>query len=261
MTASEEEHRRLVALASAELDHVIAACSRAGIGEGATVVDMGCGPLGALPALQSVVGRSGTVIGIDASGSALGRARELVPGARLVHGDVNAIDPPVANADLVYCRLFLLHQPEPAATLRRAAAMLRPGGTLIAHEPSDRETGAPSSEPYVPAMTRVWELVVGAARARGARTDFGRRGRTYLEGAGFSVQSQRAYQVHYPPATGYEIPRIALHSLRTTVLACALASGNELDGLDAELEAAKTAPGINWVSSPLMFEWIATRAR
>lgn len=258
LAPSDEEHRRLVALATAESDHVKEACRRAGIGAGATVVDVGCGPLGALSALSSVVGLGGTVIGIDASATALERARQLVPDVRLVHGDVHAIDPPVRDAHLVYCRLFLLHQPDPAATLRRMTAMLRPGGVVIAHEPSDQPIGAPSSEPPVPAMTRVWELVIAAARARGATTDFGRRGRTYLENAGLNVQSQRAYYVHYLPATGYEIPRIALHSLRPTLQQHALATDVEIERLAAELEEAKQARAIEWVSSPLMFEWIAS---
>lgn len=255
LAASDDEHRRLIALATAESDHVKEACRRAGIGEGATAVDVGCGPLGALSALSSVVGFTGTVIGIDASAAALDRARLLVPAARLIHGDVNAIDPPVTNADLVYCRLFLLHQPDPAETLRRMRAMLRPGGVLIAHEPSDQPSGAPSSEPPVPAMTRVWELVIAAAQARGATTDFGRRGRTYLEAAGLRVQSHRAYYVHYPPSIGYDIPRIALHSLRP-----APASEAEIARLDAELETAKQAPAVEWTSSPLMFEWIALQS-
>src|SRR5687767_1313813 len=109
LAASDDEHRRLIALASAESDHVVEACRRAGVIAGSTAVDLGCGPLGALSALSSVVGPAGTVIGIDASASALERARELVPNVRLIHGNVNAMDPPVTNADLVYCRLFLLH--------------------------------------------------------------------------------------------------------------------------------------------------------
>ena len=48
--ATDAELRRLIDLASHEEDRVVDACRRAGIGEGATVLDLGCGPLGALGA-------------------------------------------------------------------------------------------------------------------------------------------------------------------------------------------------------------------
>lgn len=186
------------------------ACSRAGIGDGATVIDVGCGPLGALAALSRVVGSAGTVVGVDANRAALDKARLLVPHVRFVHADVHEVD--LEEADLVYSRLMLLHQADPLHTLRCIAKLLRPGGVMIAHEPSNLAVHAPASEPAVAPMTRVWELVIAAARARGARTDFGRKGRGYLRQAGFEVMSHRAYAVHYPPEIGYDIPRVALHS-------------------------------------------------
>lgn len=63
--------------------------------------------------------------------------------------------------------------------------------------------------------------------------------------------------VHYPPAIGYEIPRVALNSLRPTLTEHALASEDEIAQLDLELTAAKTREDVEWVSSPLMIEWIA----
>jgi ubiquinone/menaquinone biosynthesis C-methylase UbiE len=263
--ATDAEHRRLIALASHEEDRVADACRRAGIGAGATVLDLGCGPLGALAALADVVGSEGTVIGIDGSAAALQKARTLLAGrphVRFVEADVNDLSRDVAGideADLAYCRLMLLHQQDPAHVLRRMAAVLRPGGAVISHEPSDEPRHAPSSEPYVPAMTRVWELVIGAARARGARTDFGRRGRAYLEAAGLEVESHRAYTVLYPPEIGYEIPRIALRSLRPIIAEHALASEQEVARLDRDLDEAKQQREVQWVSSPVMFEWIARK--
>jgi len=262
--ASDAELRRLVELASHEEDRVVDACRRAGIGQGATVLDLGCGPLGALAALAGVVGRTGTVIGIDASASALEKARSLLPTdafpqVRFLQADVNEISREqlgVERVDLAYCRLMLLHQADPAAVVRRMAALLDPGGVTIAHEPSDLSSHAPASEPQVPAMTRVWELVVAAARSRGARTDFGRKGRAYLESAGLVVESHRAYAVHYPPEIGYEIPRVALSSLRPVLAQHGLADEEEIARLDRELEEAKHRAGVQWVSSPLMIEWI-----
>lgn len=257
--ATDAELRRLIDLASHEEDLVIDACRRAGISEDAVVVDLGCGPMGALGALSNVVGRHGIVIGVDASERALEKARAFFPRVRFVQADVNEVTREqlgVDGVDLAYSRLMLLHQPDPARVLRRIATLLRPGGAVIAHEPSDLSMHAPASEPHVPAMTRVWELVIAAARSRGANTDFGRRGRAYLEAAGFEIESHRAYVVHYPPEIGYEIPRVALASLRPVLAEHHLANDDEIAGLDAELVEAKQRAGVQWVSSPLMLEWI-----
>lgn len=263
--ATDAELRRLVSLASHEEDHVVDACRRAGVAEGSTVVDFGCGPLGALAALARVIGPHGMVIGVDASAQALEKARVLLAdkaNVRLVHADVNEVSRErldVAAIDVAYCRLMLLHQPDPARVLARMAALLRPGGVIIAHEPSDQLAHAPASEPHAPAMTRVWELVIAAARSRGAHTDFGRRGRAYLEAAGFAIEHTHAYAVHYPPEIGYEIPRVALASLRPVIEEHRLATDNELAQLDAELQQMKARDDVQWVSSPLMYEWIARK--
>ncbi len=108
-------------------------------------------------------------------------------------------------------------------------------------------------------MTRVWDLVIRAARARGAHTDFGLRGRAYLERAGLTVESHRAYVVHYPPALGVDIPRVALQSLRPTLEEHSLATQDEVEQLNFELEEASRRTDVQWVSSPLMFEWIARK--
>ncbi|HYC58370.1 MAG TPA: methyltransferase domain-containing protein [Thermoanaerobaculia bacterium] len=264
---TDEELRRLVSLAAHEEDHVVDACRRAGVTVGMVVADLGCGPLGALGALARVVGSSGVVIGVDANVHALEKARTLLAEAanvRLVAGDVNSVSREqlgVAAIDAVYCRLMLLHQPDPARVLARMSALLRPGGVVIAHEPSDDLAHAPASEPDVPAMTRVWELVIGAARSRGARTDFGRRGRAYLAAAGFAIEHTRAYVVHYPPRIGYEIPRVALASLRPVIDEHGLATNEEVAQLDAKLRQAQQLDDGQWVSSPLMFEWIARKRR
>lgn len=261
--ATDAEHRRLVQLASHEEDRVTDACRRAGIGAGATVVDLGCGPLGAVAALAGVVGGEGLVIGVDGSAAALEKARRhAAPNVRFVQADVNDVaceQLGIEAADLAYCRLILLHQANPARVLRNMSALLRPGGVVIAHEASDLPMHAPASEPPVPAMTRVWELVIAAARARGARTDFARNGRAYLEQAGFAVESSRMYAVHYPAEVGYDIPRVALQSLRPTLAEHNLAADDEIRRLDEHLEAAKRSAAVQWVTSPMMFEWIGRK--
>jgi SAM-dependent methyltransferase len=262
--ATEAELRRLIALATHEEDHVVDACRRAGVAEGMVVADLGCGPLGALGALARVVGSGGTVIGVDASAPALEKARVLLEKSstvRLMQADVNDVSREsleVDSVDAVYSRLMLLHQPDPARVVARMFQLLRQGGVAITHEASDQLEHSPCSEPDVPEMRRVWELVIGAARLRGARTDFGRRGRAYLTEAGFRIEHTRAYFVHYPPEIGYEIPRVALASLRP-VIEDRLTTAGEIAQLDAALLEMKERDDVQWVSSPLMFEWIARK--
>jgi len=265
--STDAEHRRLIALASHEEERVVDACRRARVGTGAIALDLGCGPLGALGALANVVGAEGTVVGVDANAAALTRARSLLadafPQIRFLEADVHRVttsDLGIDGADLVYSRLMLLHQPDPATTLTHVARLLRPGGAFIAHEASDLPMHAPAAEPHVPAMTRVWELVIAAARARGARTDFARKGRDFITRAGLTIESHCAYAVHYPSAIGIDIPRVALQSLRPVIAQHGLASEDEVAQLDRELEAAKLRDDVQWVSSPLMFEWIARKA-
>lgn len=180
---------------------------------------------------------------------------------RLLESDVNDISRETLGVDAIdaaYSRLMLLHQPDPARVLGHVATLLKPGGVFIAHEPGDDLEHAPSSEPGAAAMRRVWDLVIRAARLRGARTDFGRRGRAYFAAAGFRVEHSRAYFVHYPPEIGYEIPRVALSSLRP-VIEDRLAGSDEIAELDTELQLMKSRPDVQWVTSPLMFEWIARK--
>ena len=154
---------------------------------------------------------------------------------------------------------MLLHQVDPARASGRIAgvAPIR-AEWMIAHEPSDLPSHAPASEPHVSGH----DACLGAGHRRrsssrrGERTLAGRAA-PYLEGAGFIVESHRAYVVHYPPDIGYDIPRVALGSLRPVLVQHGLASDDEMARLDRELEEAKHRTDVQWVSSPLMFEWIA----
>jgi SAM-dependent methyltransferase len=98
------------------------------------VLDLGCGT-GSLSLLAAEDGHR--VTGVDRSPEMVARAREKLAGAgfdaggRLLVGD--AVQPPVADRayDVVLVRHLLWALPDPAATLRRWAGLLRPGGRLV----------------------------------------------------------------------------------------------------------------------------------
>jgi len=92
------------------------------------VADLGCGT-GTLARL--LVDEGHQVDGLDLSNAMVARAEAKVPEASFRVGD--ASDPGLDRAayDVVLARHVLWAMPEPAAALRRWAALLRPGGRLL----------------------------------------------------------------------------------------------------------------------------------
>lgn len=74
------------------------------------------------------------IYSVDLSDSIF-RAAQLItdPRARFVHADVNALPFRPGTFDVVLCHRMMQHTPHPAATLARAASMVKPGGVLFAH--------------------------------------------------------------------------------------------------------------------------------
>lgn len=102
---------------------------------GATVLDVGCGTGRNLPSLVRGVGPDGRVVGVDASEGMLVRARRRLEAAgwgnvTLVRGDAVTLASVGAGFDAlvsVWCYGIVY---DLQAALRRAVAVLRPGGRL-----------------------------------------------------------------------------------------------------------------------------------
>jgi ubiquinone/menaquinone biosynthesis C-methylase UbiE len=91
---------------------------RAGVSAGQRVVDVGCGPRGCLDLLAARVGPAGTVLGIEPSEDAVGRARAFVAGQELSNVEVRVGDGRETGLDrdafdAVMTRLVLVNVPRP----------------------------------------------------------------------------------------------------------------------------------------------------
>jgi SAM-dependent methyltransferase len=102
------------------------------VGEGDTVVEIGCG-VGRLT--RALAARAGHVIAVDVSAEMLARARELNPqltGVRWLHGDGESLaGVEDASADGCFSHVVFQHLPDPELTLgyvREMARVLRPRG-------------------------------------------------------------------------------------------------------------------------------------
>jgi ubiquinone/menaquinone biosynthesis C-methylase UbiE len=169
-------------------DYTEHALRLAGLGPGMRVLDVGSGPGDVSLIAARIVGPTGTVLGIDAAPEmiTLARARaaekrlSTVGFARAVIDSLRLDEP----FDAVVGRLILMHMPDPAATLRRLSAWVRPGGVIAF---SENDITATRSIPDIPLFSQVTAGIAHAFEAMGLSPRFGTTLHTIFAEAGLGT--------------------------------------------------------------------------
>ena len=243
---SEAEVQRLLTLASIGAPHVRTSCLRMGIDQGAKALDVGCGALGALNILAEIVGPSGVVVGIDKSPEAIAAARNVLDTIGLGYvqvrlADANEVGPsdlcPPGPFDAAYVRFFLIHQAEPAATLRKVALLVRPGGAIIVHEPF-RSVFLSADNPIGPLLARALEMIAEVIGAAGGSPDVADRMLGIAREAGLEYAYQYAF-CNFTSGTAHaNLVAASLRAAKKAILALQLHSEAEVDEAAAALDVA-----------------------
>jgi SAM-dependent methyltransferase len=254
LDSSDEDLQRLLKIAELSAEPTGTALRKIGIKPGWRVIDCGCGPLGALAVMAEMVGPEGQVVGIDFSEAAVQRARSIVSTLGLDNvevrvGDLHDVDGQALGGafDLAFTRLFLMHQRDPARTMERIAALLRPGGWIVAHEAL--RSPPPRSSPQLDALTTYWELLYDVverlAPREGSVEELARRARDL----GFEVVETSGFFQVVPPALGFDLHASTIAAAKSRVIQSGVASGDEIDALERALRAAQDG-GYDWVTTP-----------
>ena len=164
----------------------------AGVAPGMRVLDVGTG-VGETAFLSAdLVGRDGTVVGVDRSEVALAtardRARELgFENIAFVQGDPSELEFELPF-DAIVGRYILMFQPDPTAMLAKLKRLLRPAGLIVFHEPDWQSI---KSFPRAPLYERCCALAIEALRHGKADTEMGMKLHlTFLE-AGLPMPMMR----------------------------------------------------------------------
>jgi SAM-dependent methyltransferase len=157
----------------------------AGLRRGMRVADFGCGVGMVTALLAQLVGPDGHVVGIDCSGAQLARARERLASvgtnASFVEASATDTGLPPGSFDLVYCRLLLLHLPDPERALAEMRSLLKPDGILVCE---DVDVTSAGSEPPT-ALAAFADLWCRLGPRRGLDYNLGRRLFHMVLAAGF----------------------------------------------------------------------------
>jgi demethylmenaquinone methyltransferase/2-methoxy-6-polyprenyl-1,4-benzoquinol methylase len=108
------------------------ALQRAGLTQGAHVLDVGIGTGLVAREAQTLIGPSGQLIGVDPSPGMMGEVK--LPGVKLVQGRAEALPRPDASADFVSMGYALRHITDVHAAFAEFFRVLRPGGRLMVLE-------------------------------------------------------------------------------------------------------------------------------
>jgi ubiquinone/menaquinone biosynthesis C-methylase UbiE len=147
---------------------------QAGLGPGMRVLDIGSGAGDVSFLAASLVGATGSVLGIDKSPEAvtLARKRAIQAGLSNMHFEVAdladyRLTEPV---DAIVGRAILMYLPDPPGVLRRLAEQLRPGGLLVFQE---MDLSTTRSLPEAPLYTACIQWGRETVRRAGFEIDMG----------------------------------------------------------------------------------------
>ena len=148
---------------------------------GGDVLDLGCG--NGIPAAKWLSDNGFRVTGVDLSDTMVERARELVPGATFLRGDVTKVDEVnfgESTFDAVVTFYALIHVPvtDQPDVIARAARWVRPGGLFVATVGPTAWTGTESN--WLGGGADMWWSHPGAATYRG-----------WIESAGLAIDDER----------------------------------------------------------------------
>lgn len=229
----------------------VAARLTEGLGEGATVVDVGCGAGGMSSALAAALqrGGGGTMVLVDAVDEVLAAAQEAVTttlsassgagvSVETVLADAGTAElrDLVPAADVVWASAVVHHLPDQQAAITRLADALRSGGLLAVAEggletrclPWDLGVGRPGLEQRLNAGRDEWFGELRATMPDAVRMPYGWT--AALGRAGLAATGSFGYLIDHPAPAGPFVREFAVERVEWL----SEAAGERLDPEDRE---------------------------
>jgi SAM-dependent methyltransferase len=214
----------------------------AGIGPGAVVADVGCGPGALLPALSEAVGPEGRVEAVDAEPRTVAAARALAAAAGLGNvsvaegrADHTGLEP--GSLDVVMLRHVLAHNGGAEdAIVAHLAGLVRPGGCVYL---VDVDATAMRTLPEHADLTDLGERYAAFRAARGDDNRAGLRLADRLARAGLEMLEFRGrYFIGQPPPS----VRPPSWAAREAMVVAGVASEDDVRRWERAFHEVQTAP-------------------
>lgn len=241
---------------------VLNAWRRAGIREGAKVIDCGAGPGFATLDLAEIVGPEGAVYALERSQRFLKVLAAQTKARALTNVQPHEVDLitdeiPVSGADAAWVRWVLAFLPDPKAALQKLVSAVRPGGALIIYEYLHYRTLA--LKPASPAFDRFVDEVVANWRSSGGDPDAGHMIPHWLSEMGLSLETVRPHiEVIAPDDPMWAWPESFFHLHIDRLLELKRITAADASDMRSAFARDAGRPGARMVT-PLVVEIIARK--
>lgn len=234
---------RLQLIASALRPSTLTLLRRAGIKEGMSCLDVGCGGGDVTLELARLVGPQGRVVGIDMDSVKLSLAQQDATQEHLANVEFHLRNATALDVDsvydLVYARFLLTHLPERQVVVRQMVRATKPGGVIVLE---DLNHEAIVCYPPCAALDRYIKLYNQVASLKGADPEVGPKLPELLRQAGGQAIQVQVVQPSFLDGDAKRIHQITLENISEAVIAGGLASAAEVASSIAELEAFAQNP-------------------
>ncbi len=132
----------------------LALLKKAGVSDGSSLLEVGCGHGGMLSEISRLVGQDGKIIAIDSNAEQLKQACQKITSNNISFVHQSVYDLTVdESVDFVYCRFLLMHLSDPLLAIRKMLSCLAKAGKLIV------EIGDTRTHRYIPnaEITNRWQ--------------------------------------------------------------------------------------------------------
>ena len=230
---------RLNLLATVMLPTTTQLLQGAGLTEGMTSLDLGCGGGHVTLLMSNLVGPSGKVVGLDVDAEILALGREDLSAAGVKNVELRQLDAATNDYggpfDLVYARFLLTHLNDPHQCVRSMTAACKPGGVVVVE---DIDFTGSFCQPPCEAYQRYADLYQQVVIHRGGDPNIGPRLPGMLRDAGLDEVEVNVVQPTHLDSERKMIASITMERIAASVIAEGFASEKEIASVVAGLNAA-----------------------
>jgi len=226
---------------------------------GQHLLDLGCGPGFCTMDLAYMVGKTGSVLGIDKSKQYLDFLKKEVEhhdvNVNLLEADFNTMNLEPYSFDGVYHRWALAWLSNPQEIVDKIASAMVPGAAIVGHEYYDWSTFV--TQPHLPAINHGIQSIYNRFKRSDFEIDIGRHLPKLYAEAGLEVISVRPMvKIGLPGDMVWQWPKTFIENFlpkQTDIL-----TQEEIDDGLKELYELETIPGASMLS-PTMTEVVAVK--